>query len=91
MTFNTVLIYAGALTIALLFLYSTKNYLISLALGFISFCVFYFSYSTGDLEWNIGFLMELLKQSAIIYFISFTPGAVLYKIIPFNKQVNPVN
>jgi hypothetical protein len=90
MTMNTLLVCAGAATIALLFLYSTKNYLISLIAGFISFCVFYFSFSRDDFEWQINFLLKLLKESAIIYFISFIPDALFYKIVPFHKQINPI-
>jgi hypothetical protein len=37
------------------------------------------------------FLLKLLKESAIIYFISFIPGALFFKIAPFNKQANPYN
>lgn len=86
MSFNTLLIYAGAATIAILFLYSTRNFWISLIAGFISFCVFYFSYATDDLKWDIIFLLTLLKQSAIIYFISFVPSYVFYKIFPFKQK-----
>jgi uncharacterized membrane protein YjjP (DUF1212 family) len=85
MTINEILIYAGAATIALLFLYSTKNYLISLIAGFISFCVFYFSFSTDDFEWNIRFILNLLKESAIIYFTSYAISVLLYRIIPVKK------
>ena len=86
MTFNTFLIYAGAAIIALLFLYSTRSFLISLIAGFIAFCVFYFSFSTGDFEWNFNFILNLLKESAIIYFISFAVSAILYKIVPGKKR-----
>ena len=86
MTFNTFLIYAGAAFIALLFLYSTKNYLISFIAGFIAFCAFYFSFSTDDFEWNISFILNLLKESAIIYFISFAISAIFYKIVPAKKR-----
>ena len=86
MTFTTFLIYAGAAAIALLFLYSTKNYLISLIAGFISFCAFYFSFSTDDFEWNIHFILNLLKESAIIYSISFAISVIVYKIMPAKKN-----
>jgi hypothetical protein len=90
-TMNTILIYIGAASIAALFLYSTKSYFISLVAGFISFCVFYFSFARNDFEWQINFLLELLKESAIIYFISFAATAIFYRIVPFHKQVNPIN
>jgi hypothetical protein len=88
-TMNTILIYIGAASIALLFLYSTRNYFISLVVGFVSFCVFYFSFARDDFEWQINFLLELLKESAIIYCISFAAAAIFYKIVPVHKQVNP--
>ena len=83
---NTFLIYAGAASIALLFLYSTKSFFISLIAGFIAFCVFYFSFSTDDFEWNFNFILNLLKESAIIYFISFALSAIFYKIAPGKKR-----
>ena len=86
MTFIIFLIYAGAAAIALLFLYESKNYLISFFAGFISFCAFYFPFSTDNFEWNIGFILNLLKESAIIYIISFIIAAIVYKIIPVKKK-----
>lgn len=91
MSLNMLLIYAGAAAIALLFLYSTRNFWISLIAGFISFCVFYFSYATDDLSWNIIFLLGLLKQSAIFYFIPFVPAFLFYKIFPFDKALEQAN
>jgi hypothetical protein len=69
----------------LLFLYESKNYLISLIAGFISFCVFYFSFSTDEFEWRINFILHLLKESAIIYSISFAISVIVYKILPAKK------
>ncbi len=86
MTINGFLVYSGAAAIALLFLYSTRNIWISLIAGFIAFCVFYFAYSTDDLKWDIAFLLQLLKEAAIIYIIAFALSAIFYKIFPVIKM-----
>ncbi|MBS1746051.1 MAG: hypothetical protein JST21_07775 [Bacteroidetes bacterium] len=78
---NIFLHYFGGVMMALLFLYGTRNYLISLIAGFIAFCVFYFSFGEADFEWQWKVIVESLKSGAIIYSISFVIGVVIYKLV----------
>ncbi len=78
---NIFLHYFGGVMMALLFLYGTRNYLVSLIGGFIAFCVFYFSFGEADFEWQWKILGESLKNGAIIYSISFVIGVVIYKLV----------
>jgi hypothetical protein len=54
--------------LALIFIYSTKNYRITLIAGFIVFCVFYFSCGVKDFKWEISSMLQYLKEAAIIYY-----------------------
>jgi hypothetical protein len=85
---NTFLIYSGAVILALIFLYGLKNYWITAITGFIAFCVFYFSFSVKNFDWEVNATLLLLKDSAIIYFISFAIAIIIYKILPVkaNKE-----
>jgi hypothetical protein len=85
---NTFLIYSGAVILALIFLYGLKNYWITAIAGFIAFCVFYFSFSVKNFDWEVNATLLLLKDSAIIYFISFAIAIIIYKILPVkaNKE-----
>jgi len=85
-TLNTFLIYFGAVALALIFLYGLKNYWITTIAGFVVFCVFYFSFSTKNFDWNVSTTLELLKNSAIIYFISFAIAIIIYKLLPAKES-----
>lgn len=79
---NTFLIYFGAFIMILVFLYGTRNYLLTVFGGFVSFCVFYFSFSTDSFEWTIASVLTHLKTAAIFYFIPLIPAIIIYKVIP---------
>ena len=81
-TLDIVLIYFGAVILALIFLYGVRNYWITAIAGFIAFCVYYFSFSVKDFDWEITSILQLLKSAAIIYYISFVIAIIIYKILP---------
>ncbi|MEP6465635.1 MAG: hypothetical protein ABJB05_04995 [Parafilimonas sp.] len=85
-TFDTVLIYFGAIILALLFLYGLKNYWITAIAGFIAFCVFYFSFISKDFNWEVHAMLQLLKDAAIIYYISFVIAIIIYKLLPVKEK-----
>jgi ABC-type Fe3+-siderophore transport system permease subunit len=80
------LTYFGVVALALMLIYSTKNYWITLIAGFIAFCVFYFSYGITDFKWEISPMLQYLKEAAIIYIISFVIAVIIYKIAPPGKK-----
>ena len=81
-TIDIFLVYFGVVSLALMFIYSTKNYWITLIAGFIVFCVFYFSYGVKDFKWEISPMLQYLKEAGIIYIISFVIAIIIYKIAP---------
>jgi hypothetical protein len=85
-TLNTFLIYLGAVILALIFLYGLKNYWITAIAGFVAFCVFYFSFSIKNFNWEVSTTLQLLKEAAIIYFISFAIAIIIYKILPVKEN-----
>jgi len=85
-TFDIFLIYFGVISLALMFIYNTKNYWITLIAGFIAFCVFYFSYGVKDFKWEIRPMMQYFKDAGIIYIISFVIAIIIYKIAPPGKK-----
>jgi hypothetical protein len=87
---NTFLIYSGAVILALIFLYGLKNYWITAIAGFIAFCVFYFSFSVKNFDWEVNATLLLLKDSAIIYFISFAIAIIIYKLLPVKENKETV-
>lgn len=89
-TLDIVLVYFGTVILALLFLYGTKNYWISLIAGFIAFGVFYFSFAVKDFDWEISSIALLLKDVGIIYIISFVIAIIIYKLLPV-KQTAETN
>jgi hypothetical protein len=84
-TLDIVLIYFGAVILALIFLYGIRNYWITAIAGFIAFCVFYFSFSVKDFDWEINSILQLLKSAAIIYYISLVIAIIIYKILPIKQ------
>jgi len=85
-TLDIFLQYFGAIILALIFLYGLKNYWITAIAGFVAFCVFYFSFSTKNFDWQIDTILQLLKNAAIIYYISFVIAVIIYKIIPLKQD-----
>jgi ABC-type Fe3+-siderophore transport system permease subunit len=80
------LTYFGVVALALIFIYNTKNYWITLIAGFISFCIFYFSYGVKDFKWEISPMLQYLKEAGIIYIISFVIAIIIYKIAPSGQK-----
>ena len=85
---DTFFVYAGALILILIFQYGLRNYAITLIAGFIAFCVFYFSFYVKNFQWEINSILNLLKDAAITYIISFAIGVIIYKLIPLNQNKN---
>ena len=83
---DTFLVYLGAVTLILIFQYGLRNYAITLMAGFIAFCVFYFSFEVKNFQWEVNLILSLLKDAAIIYFISFAIGIIIYKLIPLKQK-----
>jgi hypothetical protein len=83
--FDIFLQYFGGVTMAIIFLYGLRNYWITLFAGFVAFCVFYFSFGTKEIEWEIHSLLINIKDAAIIYSISFIIAVIIYKIIPLKQ------
>ena len=74
--------YLGGVTMALLFLYGTRNHTISLIFGFIAFCVFDFSFGVPDFDWQLNILADAVKSGAIVYVISYAFSVIIYRIFP---------
>jgi len=85
-TLDTFLIYMGAVILVLVFLYGLRNYWITVTAGFIAFCVFYFSFAVKDFNWEINPTLQLLKDAAIIYYISVVIAIVIYKVLPVKQN-----
>ena len=87
---NILLVYSGAIALALLLIYSFRDYWITLIAGFIAFCVFYFSFGTKNFEWEVSLILRLLIDAAIIYFISFVIAIIIYRLFPLKQKQEPV-
>ena len=79
------LVYSGAVSLVLIFIYGTRNYSITVIAGFIVFCLFYFSFGVKNFEWEPGTLLILLMDAAIIYVISFAISVIIYKLLPLKS------
>lgn len=86
-TIDLILTYFGALTITLIMLYGIKSYPITLIAGFIIFCIFYFSFDLITYEFTFSSMLPHIKDAAIIYYISFAIGAIIYRLFPTRKPV----
>lgn len=85
-TFDLFLTYFGAVNLILVFQYGLKDYRVTLLAGYIAFCVFYFSFAVEELGWTITSIGPLLKDTGIIYIISFAIAIIIYKLLPVKQK-----
>jgi hypothetical protein len=85
--FDHLIQYFGCISLILVFIYGTRNYLVTLIAGFITFCVFYFSFGIKEFEWTFGSILQYLKDAVIVYIVSFVIVVIIYKVFPLKRPI----
>ena len=85
--FDHLLQYFGGVALALIFMYGTRQYLVTLIAGFIAFCVFYLSFEVKDFDWTFSSIFPHVIDAAIIYGVSFVIVLIVYKLFPLKRPI----
>ena len=75
-------VYSGAFVLALIIIYGTKNYLITLIAGFVVFCIFYFrfDFDAKDFHFTVLSVLKALGYAASLFIIPCVAAMLLYTL-----------